>query len=150
MRGTSDEEMADIFGIPNKLIKQWKKTYPSFEQAIAEGRTEPTVQVIQALHQRAIGYNHPETKVHFDGGEHGSQKWKTLNITKHHPPEMKAINMWLTNQQPDLWLGERSHVSVSGGKGVDSPIGIKNETKVELVNSILALIQPKSDDPAED
>ena len=35
----------------------------------------------------------------------------------------------------------------SGGASDDSPIGLRDETKVEVMNSILALVQPKDDNP---
>ena len=40
LRGMSDTEMADVFGYHQADIKAWKKLYPSFKEAVEEGRTE--------------------------------------------------------------------------------------------------------------
>jgi uncharacterized SAM-dependent methyltransferase len=107
---------------------------------LREGRTWADARVLQSLFEVATGYSHPETKVHFDkyGDVH------TFDMVKHYKPDVEAIKMWMTNRQKDTWR-TRQDVGVHGGAGDKSPVGVavKNETKEQLVSSILSLIQPK-------
>ena len=141
MRGLSDGEMAEMFGVSKKLFSAWKRFYPGFAEAIEKGRTQADARVIQALFEKATGYSHPDTKIVYDkdgGGFH------TYEFTRHYPPSDKAIEMWLTNRQKEHWKNRQDH-EVSGKDGAPLGIEVKNESKKELVSSILALIQPKPD-----
>ena len=141
MRGLSDSEMAAVFGIKPAQLKKWKKFYPSFAEAIEEGRTLADAKVVKALFEKATGYAHPETKVHFDkfGDVH------TFNVTKHYAPDTRAAEFWLTNRQKQNWKTHQ-HIAVTGKKG-EPPVnpGIRQETKEEVMSSILSLIKPKPD-----
>lgn len=140
MRGLTDSEMAAVFGIKPELIQRWKEFYPDFEKAIEEGRTHADAKVVEALYLKATGYYHPDTKVHWD--KHGDAQ--TLEVMKHYPPSDKAIEMWLTNRQKEHWKNQQHH-SVGGSKDQPLDIGVRDETKKELMSSILSLITPKSD-----
>ncbi len=143
MRGLTDQEMAEVFGIKKGLIEKWKEFYPSFNKAIEEGRTEADIKVVQALFEKATGYSHNEEKIHFDKGG----KVHTYDTIKQYPPDMAAIKMWMTNRQKEHWTDSTEHRM--GGTKDGEPIGVRDETKSEIVNSILGLIKPKSDDPDE-
>ena len=55
----------------------------------------------------------------------------------------------MTNRQREHWK-DRQQVGVSGGSDDNAPIGIRDETKMEVMSSILALIKPKPDNAVID
>lgn len=139
MRGVSDEEMAAVFGISKKLIKKWKDFYPNFEKAIEEGRTLADIEVVEALHKKAVGYEYDTDIV-----VKTRQGSDIHTVTKVVEPDTSAIKYWLSNRQPKHW-SERQQVNVGGQKGTP-PISMQTETKLQVMSSILNLIQPKPDE----
>jgi hypothetical protein len=134
MRGLTDDEMAGVFGIAPGLIQAWKKFYPTFRDAIDQGRTHADAKVVEALYKNATGYTIERDIV-----------TKTGNVVSVQVPilaETAAQRFWLTNRSRH-W-SEKSHHEHSGKDGAPS-IGVKTETKTDIVNSILNLIKPKED-----
>lgn len=139
MRGVSEEKIAELFDIHESQIEKWKKQYPLFKEAIEDGYTDADAAVLSAVYQSAIGYTHDEERLFMWDGE-----IIRADTVKHYKPDMKAAELWLTNRQKDHWK-KRHHTSVSGGEHDNAPIGLRDETKMEVMSSILALIQPKDD-----
>ena len=140
MRGSTDAEMAAIFGIPDDLITKWRAFYPSFELAIQKGRTRADVGVVKALYQNATGFSYEEDAVTKDGD--------VITVKKFQRPDTVAQKYWLNNRQSDNW-GEKHQVGGDRSPGA-KPIGINDESKKDLISSILGLIKPKPDgDPAK-
>jgi len=148
MQGTTDDEMALMFGLSPKTVEAWRKYYPSFDKALEEGRTVADLKVIQALHQTAVGsIRKKDVLVKIRTG-HGagefSEDVEIHTITEEIPPETNAIKMWLQNRDPKRWNRAARHVQLTG-KENEPGIDVKNESKAELMSSILSLIQPKPD-----
>lgn len=141
MRGLSDDEMADLFGVSRKLMTAWKKFYPDFAKAIEKGRTKADAKVIESLYKLATGYSHEDTKF----ATHEGEITDSVTYQKHYPPNFQAIQFWLTNRQGSHWRNRQEVDNMVSGKPGAPPVGVKNEDKKELVSSILALIQPKPD-----
>lgn len=138
MQGVSEKEMCEIFDIHPRMITMWKKQYPLFQAALADGYTDADAAVLSALYQTAVGYTHDEEKIfQWDGDI------IRADTVKHYKPDINAIKLWLTNRQKDNWK-DRHHSNVAG-KNDESPLGIRDETKMEVMSSILALIKPKPD-----
>ena len=138
MQGVTDDELAFIFGLNPKIVKAWRKIYPDFDKAIEEGRTLADLQVIEALHKKAIGHSYDTDVVIKHGKDYSIE-----TLTKTDPPETNAIRYWLSNRDPKRW-SDRRHVQVTGKSG-EPALGVKQESKVELMQSIISLIQPKPD-----
>ena len=138
MRGIPEKQMCEIFDISPRQMGKWKSQYPLFKDALEAGYTDADAAVLAALYQSAVGYTHDEEKIFQWDGE-----IVRAETVKHYKPDVAAIKLWLTNRQQENWK-DRNHTNVSG-KNDDSPIGIRDETKMEVVSSILALIKPKSD-----
>ncbi len=136
MQGVTDDELAFMMGLPPKTIKGWRKIYADFDAALEEGRTIADLQVIEALHKKAIGYEYEKTGVSKDGNDYA--------YTHVVEPETNAIKFWLQNRDPKRW-NVAQHVQMTGKKGEPTVDGVTPETKVELMASILSLIQPKPD-----
>ena len=142
MRGISEEQMCEIFDIGKRQMGLWKSQYPEFKEALEGGYTDADAAVLGALYQSAVGYTHDEEKIFQWDGE--IVRAETI---KHYKPDVAAIKLWLTNRQREHWADRRE--MEHGGKA-DSPIGIRDETKMEVMASILALIKPKPDNATID
>lgn len=148
MQGLGDDEMAALFGIPQDQFAKWKDFYPSFAKAIEAGRTQADAEVVVALFKSAVGYSHLEEKVFYDSNDGSIIRADT---TRHYAPNLPSIKLWLTNRKKDQWK-DRSDVRVGGSNRAgddDAPIGVRDETKLELMSSILSLIRAKPDQPAK-
>lgn len=140
MQGVTDDELAFSMGLNPKIIKSWRKMYSDFDAAIEEGRTIADLQVIEALHKKAIGHSFSTDVIIKDKGGYSIE-----TITKTEPPETNAIKFWLQNRDPERWNRAGTSLALHGGKKGAEPIVVKDETKMELMSSIIALIQPKPD-----
>jgi hypothetical protein len=60
-------------------------------------------------------------------------------------PKFEAQKYWLNNRQPQYW-GEKLQVGGDRSPGA-APIGVRDETKAEVMASILNMISPKPDNP---
>ncbi|KKN76730.1 hypothetical protein LCGC14_0367010 [marine sediment metagenome] len=139
MRGINEDQMSELFDINRRQIGTWKKQYPLFKEALEDGYTDADAAVLSALYQSAVGYTHDEEKLFFWDGD-----VTRAPTVKHYKPDVTAIKLWITNRQRDHWK-DRQHTAVSGGDGDSSPLGLRDETKLEVMSSILALIQSKPD-----
>ncbi len=144
MRGISEDMMSELFDISKRQMNLWKKQFPTFKEALEGGYTDADAAVLSALYQRAVGYQHDEEKIMQWDGE-----IIRADTVKHYAPDVPAIKLWLTNRQREHWK-DRQHSSHSGGADDNSPIGLRDETKLEVMSSILALIQPKPETPTID
>lgn len=134
MTGATDDEIAERFGVEKSLFQAWKKAYPSFAKAISEGRSDPDIEVTQSLFKRAVGYDYKE-----DGLTRTGQR---VPLKKHLPGDVHAIKFWMVNRMREKW-GERQTTEVVGGPKGSNPVNI--ESRSQLIEGILALVQPKPD-----
>ena len=96
--GLTDEQIAKEFKIVKKTIYAWRRKYPDFDLAMAEGKRAPDERVERTLYQRAIGYSCPEDKImQYEG------KPIIVHTIRHYPPDVVAQIFWLKNRQPDKW-----------------------------------------------
>ena len=137
-RGLSDDEMAVMLGVSEKLFDSWRRFYPEFNKAVEDGRTDPDMQVLAALHKNAIGYERDEDVV--VKTRRGAQ---IVTVKQFYPGETSAQRYWLNNRMPKYWKDRQEHAV--GGADPKNPIHIKSETKDEVINSLLNLIVPRPD-----
>lgn len=135
-RGLSDDEIATTFGVDKDLFQKWKRTYPSFKQAIDSGRRYPSMDVERALYERATGYNYEEETV---AGRTG----RIVSIKRHAPPDVPAIKYWLGNRAKEEWRA-------TPGEGDDrgklpAPGAPERKSRSDLISSIMNRILPQSD-----
>lgn len=141
MRGLSDQEIAQTFGVPYSIFKKWKKMYPSFKDAIEKGRTHADGEVVAALFKRATGkFSVPHTEI-----IKYKDDYETLEMEKHFPPDTEAIKYWLNNRASEHWK-QRSAVEASGPGG--KPIEVTTN-RDQLLDAIVELVQPKPDGEAD-
>lgn len=134
MKGATDTEIEDIFLVPHGSLAKWKKLYPSFAEALDKGRSAADADVLYALYKNAIGYDYVEEQA--VGGKVPS----VMSVTRHRPAEFAAQKYWLGNRS-----GWRSTESVEHSGRDGGPIGVKQETRNDIIDSLLTLIKPKPD-----
>lgn len=137
MQGADDEEIAAMFGVPYEHFKAWRKLYPSFNDALNEGRLPVDAEVTYALYKNATGFEYEEETT---AGKDGH----VVKIKKYARPSGADARYWLENRRPDLWRNV-STVRATGKDDSRSPDGMKIETRDELIDSIVGLIQSKAD-----
>ena len=105
----TDVQIADILGVTEQTITNWKKAHPEFFGSLKRGKAESNLTVSQSLYHRAVGYSHPEEKIFCTNGM--VTKVQTI---KHYPPSETAMIFWLKNRDPENWR-DRQEIEHSGG-----------------------------------
>ena len=150
LAGYNNKEIAETLGVTEKTFYQWRdggagrKPYREFREALQEADVIANGRVAERLYERARGYTHTEEKIF----SHPATRFADAEVVrvrtrKHYPPDTQAALRWLAVRKPDPWAaGERhEHGGIPGG----APIGLRDETKSEIIHSILNLIKPKPD-----
>lgn len=135
MQGADDEEIAAMFGVPYEHFKAWRKLYPSFNDALNQGRLSVDAEVTYALYKQTQGFEYSE--------ETATPKGGIVTVKRFARPDTSAQKYWLENRRPDLW--RTASTTRVTGKNDDTPVGMKIETRNELIDSIVSLIAPKPD-----
>ena len=118
--GLSDEQIAHNIGITTTTLYDWKKKYPAFSEALARGKEVVDIEVENALLKRAKGYDYIETTSELIADKNAKNKAVmkvTKRVTRHVPPDVKAIVLWLTNRKPE-WR-DKQEKELSGNIGVN-------------------------------
>lgn len=103
--GATNAKLAEFFEVSDVTIDNWLVKHEDFREAVRWGKSIADSEVAMSTFQRAIGYSHKETKVHFDS----EGKVHTHEVTKHYPPDTGAAAFWLKNRQ-----GWRDKVELTG------------------------------------
>jgi len=102
--GATNPELAKFFEVAERTIKNWRKEYESFDEAIKKGKAIADGNVAASLYRRAIGYEHNAVKIITVavGGGQGSAV-KEVPYVERFPPDTVACIFWLKNRAPELW-----------------------------------------------
>jgi len=119
-RGYTDIELCKKLGIGHTAFYDYQNKYPEFKTAIKRGKRIADDKVEQKLYKRALGYRYTEVtkepvKVFDeDGNEVGVSKklHVTKKVTKHLPPDVTAIRLFLLNRKPEEWQ-DRQNLNVN-------------------------------------
>ena len=122
-KGMTDAEMAEIVGVTEQTLNNWKKAHPGFFESLKEWKKEADHRVERSLYERATGYDHPETKTiylprHKEGDKWVEGHWETIDIIRHYPPDPTSMIFWLKNRNKESWR-DRHDVDVSGDLRVE-------------------------------
>ena len=107
LRGWTDLQMSDFFGVDETTWHRWKEKHPEFCQSLKDWKVEADAIVERCLFERATGYSHPEDKIFKPAGEDPT----IVPTIKHYPPDTVAGIFWLKNRQPGKWR-EKQDVSL--------------------------------------
>ena len=130
LKGATDQELAEAFGVSKRTILRWKNEHPSFAEAHQRGKDVADAKVKKALYQRAIGYEviEKESTVDVDPKTGESKPVRVKTITKQIAPDTMAIMYWLNNRSKGEFA-QRQEVTL-GGEVKTSPMA--NLTEDEL------------------
>jgi hypothetical protein len=145
MLGAKVAQICEALGIAEATYHMWRTKFPAFKAALEAGKLAADGAVAGALFHRATGYTHTEEKIF----SHPETRWTDGKVVRvrtkrHYPPDTAAALRWLAVRQPELGWDQpqkHEHGGIPGGQ----PIGMRDETKLEVINSILNLIKPKPD-----
>ena len=103
-KGWTLGDIAAFYGIPYSTLQSWMERYPSIGDAVNQGILESCDRVERALFEKAVGYQHPDTKVMTRalGNNQGSEIVQ-IEVTKHYPPDTSACIFYLTNKKRNEW-----------------------------------------------
>lgn len=120
--GAIDQDLANFFGCTTRTIRNWRDTYPEFDQALKEGKTYADAKVVAALFKKALGYTYTET--HEASG-------KTVKKIVHVKPDTVAQIFWLKCRQPELWNDQ-----VNANRVGDNPPSVPQLSDMEVARRI--------------
>lgn len=113
IKGATDKEIAQAFGISVRTFHRWKKEYPSLEVALMNGKEAADAKVERMLYERAIGYTYEETEVIQELNKDGNPKPTKIKKTKKVcPPDVLAQMYWLNNRQPQNYRKNPNYLNV--------------------------------------
>ena len=96
--GAKDKEIADILGICEATLNNWKEEYPECLESIKRGKTEADANVANSLYKRATGYKINTVKVFQFQGEP-----VIVPVTEEIAPDTGAAMAWLKNRRKENW-----------------------------------------------
>lgn len=92
--GYTDKQLAKHFQVAVSTVSKWKLDYPEFSEALKTSKEVADAEVLNALYQRAIGYQVKTQKVI---GKGDSQT--VIDVVENHLPDVTAGIYWLNNRQ---------------------------------------------------
>lgn len=126
IKGATDQEIADAFGVSRMTISRWKKKYPDFAKALAKGKNAADAKVEKSLFDRCIGYEYEEEEKLIEVHKDGTSKIGTIRTRKKRVlPDTMAIMYWLNNRSRDT--GEWSQVQNIKKQDKTEPVSFKFE-----------------------
>lgn len=110
-KGFIDSEIAEIMGISERTLNNWKEKHPEFMQSLKDGKEEPDQAVERSLFERATGYvNKNAVKIFMPAN---AEEPVYAPYEEHVAPDVTAQIFWLKNRRPDRWR-DRQEVEHSG------------------------------------
>ncbi len=109
-KGFTDREIAMLFDIAPATWYSWQKEHPEFSELLQGWKKHANERVERSLYERAIGYEHHETKFFTYMGEVISSK----TVIKHIPPEPGAAKLWLINRGEDWQDKKTEDLNIKG------------------------------------
>lgn len=101
IKGATDEEIAEAFGIAVRTLHRWKHDYQSLTLALMSGKEAADAKVERKLFERATGYKYEETETVMEIDANGNRKpAKIRKVQKECPPDVLAQMYWLNNRKP--------------------------------------------------
>lgn len=110
--GATEQELAERLGVTRKTLRRWAKEHDQLALALMRGRGGAAEQVENALYKKALGYNvtvKVPMRVRKRVQDPETGQWEEREVIemvereKHVPPDMKAVQFWLTNREKLRW-----------------------------------------------
>ena len=108
--GKTMAEIAKALGITRATLYAWSKKYPEIQHSLSEGKKVADDRVEQSLYESCFGHTEKEITIEKDGE---GNVVKQIVRTKYVPPNVTAIQYWLSNRCNDKWKA-RQQLEISG------------------------------------
>lgn len=131
VRGFSDQEIAEAFGVGLATVRTWEREYPDFKETLSRCKDIQDAAVERSLYNIATGYSVPDLKITTDKD---GIVTRTPYI-KHYPPDVRAIQSWLYNRRPDRWRPVAPDVDAAPG-GRDAGGVVDNRVQVVVFSPL--------------
>ncbi len=139
LRGATEAQIADCFGVDRRTVKRWKKRHPEFRRALRAGKAARVAE----SHGRPAGGDRDQAVKTSDAAETG--KDQAAEHVERCPLDPTATILWLKHRRPDL---SRDKISNQQTRQTGAPIAIKDESeKPDLLDTArrIALILYQAD-----
>lgn len=122
IKGATNEEIAEAFGVSTRTIIRWMKEHESFGEAVEHGKNIADAKVEKSLYKRATGFEITETEKTIDMDKDGNPKpVRIKSVTKQIVPDTMAIMYWLNNRKRVHW-SQRQELAVSSGDDTEDVV----------------------------
>ena len=128
--GATDRELADLFGVNEDSIHEWKKVYPKFSESIISGKDVADAQVAESLFKRATGYVGRKVVTANVAGAITDIK----EVNDYIGPDTAAASLWLRNRQPAKWRDKVDH-ELSGTLKISRAEDLTDDQLAAIANS---------------
>lgn len=118
--GATDVEIADIFGVSETTVNEWKKKHEEFYFALKKGKLIADSEVASRLHQRALGYEHKDEEIKTLSMQGGGSVIERVEVMKYYPPDPTSAIFWLKNRQPAKWRDKQEIDHTTNGDKIES------------------------------
>jgi len=105
LKGCTDIEVAEILGVSEQTINNWKKRDKNFVESLKDWKDEADKEVEKSLYQRACGY---------DRDDH------------HYPADPTSMIFWLKNRKRLEWR-DKTDIEHTGNVIINAPTLDKDE-----------------------
>ena len=123
IKGATNDEIAEAFGITVRTFIRWKQQFPSLEEAVTQGKDIADAKVEKSLYQRAIGYQvtDEERTIEMDPRTGEQRPAKVKKTIKNIVPDTMACMYWLNNRKRTHW-SQRQEVALSAGDDTEDVV----------------------------
>lgn len=110
--GLTDEQIAHNMGIRRETLYDYKNKFPNISNALKKGKEIVDIEVENALHKKALGYNVPVRKafkvkevIYNDNGKKikETEHLEYADEEIHVPADTTAQIFWLKNRKKNEW-----------------------------------------------
>lgn len=138
--GATDREVADILGISERALRDWKTRHAELAEAMRVGKEAADERVKSALYNRAVGYSYDSEKIQvLRNGD-----VVRVPIVEHVAPDVTAQIFWLKNRCPAEFRDKVDH-EMTGRNG--GPIEVEASNR-QLAMAVLRLLGTAAAEPA--
>jgi hypothetical protein len=119
--GFTDRELADLLGVSEVTLNNWKLEHKEFSLALKAGKAPADDRIERSLFHRAVGYSFDTEKIfcNKDG------QITRAETREHVPPDTTAAIFWLKNRRPASW---RDRHEISGDP--DNPLRVFHAVEI--------------------
>ncbi len=117
--GATDREIAQMIGVSERTLNNWKHTRPELAEALKIGKEVADNRVERSLYQRALGYEQEEVKIFMPAG---ADKPVYASYVAKVAADTTAAIFWLKNRRGENWRDrtEKHHTGTVAVEHMDA------------------------------